>query len=100
MKISGFKREPVEVEITENDLLKLAEDKIADNDFVELVKARLYKKMKLPIDAFIKGTEWYHEVIYLTSHSWFSDEHIRSVTEHDKRCLSIIDSITKIYTGE
>lgn len=100
MKIAGYKRELVEVEISEKDLLKLAEDEMTDNDFVKLVKARLYKKMKLPMDAFIKDNEWYHEVEYHTSHSWFTDDHIRSVTEHDKQCLSIIHMITKIYTGE
>lgn len=96
MKISGTNTQLVTIDISQEELLSVSMDNMTSENVYKLLRNTLYKGMKLPYDAYVSGDQWVQEVEFYGSHSYFSTQHIRQVTNEDRKLLKILDDLEEV----
>lgn len=96
MKISGTNTQLVTIDISQEELLSVAMNNMPKENVYKLLRNTLYKEMKLPYDSYVSGEQWVQEVEFYGSHSYFSTQHVRQVTDKDRKLLKMLDDLEDV----
>lgn len=96
IKLKATHSQEVTVSVTKLELLHQAKQNLDEKDIYLLTKYKLYQKINLPQEAFIKDEKWFVEEELYSSHSFISKRYLRDVEESDKVVLKVLEDLKGI----
>jgi hypothetical protein len=100
IKLKATHSQEVTVSVTKLELLHQAKQNLDEKDIYSLTKHKLYQKINLPQEAFIKDGKWFVEGELYSSHSFTTNKYLRNVEESDKVVLKVLDDLKEVLDFE
>ena len=100
IKLKATHSQEVTVSVTKLELLHQAKQNLDEKDIYLLTKHKLYQKIKLPQEAFIKDEKWFVEEELYSSHSFTTNKYLRDVEDSDKVILKVLDDLKEALDNE
>lgn len=95
INIKATHTQDVTVSVTKDELYDKVLQSFSEKDIYLLTRDKLYSKMNLPQNTFIKNEKWYYEEEVYSSHSFTRSVFLRDVTESDKIILRLLEYLKR-----
>lgn len=100
INIKATHTQDVTVSVTKDELYHKVLQSFSEKDIYLLTRDKLYRKMNLPQNAFIKNEKWYYKEEMYSSHSFTRSVFLRDVTESDKVMLELLEDLKRTLDND
>ena len=100
INIKATHKQDVTVSVTKDELYDKVLQSFSEKDIYLLTRDKLYRKMNLPQNAFIKNEKWYYEEEVYSSHSFTRSVFLRDVAEIDKVMFKLLEDLKELLDND